>query len=105
MSDELQRRDPRRYAGELMPIMPPSSFTGNWDEQWRIEAWNDGENAGSCSTFGSMKSMEEAIARAERFVEEGDYDGRKYDHVEIAHIRYVVCARETIYTIDEAKAL
>lgn len=100
-----QRYDPRRHADGYFPLSAPNNWTGRMDEQWRIEGWNDGDQGGCVSVFGSTNSLAEALERAERFIQEGDADGDKYDHVDIVHIRYRVCAFSEVLSLDEARQM
>lgn len=96
-----QTGDPRQRDGVHQYVTRPAG-----EYPWSIEAWDDGSAGGRFTLVSGPwgASLDETIARAERFTREGDHDGRLYDHVDIIKTTYRTCSIQETFSIEQAKA-
>lgn len=101
---EPHKRDPRLRDG--VPRATGQSLDEIHTEwPWSIEAWDGDRPDAKVTLLGGAwgASLEETIARAERYVREGDVDGHLYDHVDIVNTTYRAYAVQMTFSIEEAR--
>lgn len=87
--------NPREFEGVLFPGYDPFFPGETW---WKVEGYNDD---GSRCTYGNSGSQELAEAFAIRLQENGDGDGRKYDHYVILELQRNVWVKSFVHEVGQ----
>lgn len=66
---------------------------------WHVEGWSD---AGAGCSYEVDRSMDASIARAQRYAEQGDETGRRYDHYAVKETVVSVLATLFVHPVPVA---